>query len=67
VLKGILDTYFLSRTAAAIFGGYEIPFYFSGKLVALSVPVVLVIALIAAWWPVRLATRTNVVAAIGSE
>jgi ABC-type lipoprotein release transport system permease subunit len=67
VLKGVLDTYFLSQTAAGIAGGYSIPFYFSGKLVALSVPVVLAITLMAAWWPARLASRTNVVAAIGSE
>jgi putative ABC transport system permease protein len=67
VAKGVLDTYFMSRTAAGIFGGYSIPFYFSGRLLALSAPIVMIVALAAAWWPARLASRTNVVAAIGSE
>lgn len=67
IVKGVLDTYFMSRTAAGIFGGYPIPFYFSGKLLALSVPIVMIVALAAAWWPARLASRTNVVTAIGSE
>jgi putative ABC transport system permease protein len=67
VAKGVLDTYFMSRTAAGIFGGYSIPFYFSGRLLALSAPIVMIVALAAAWWPARVASRTNVVAAIGSE
>jgi ABC-type antimicrobial peptide transport system permease subunit len=67
VVKGVLDIYFMSRTAAGIFGGYSIPFYFSGKLLALSTPIVMIVALAAAWWPARVASRTNVVAAIGSE
>jgi putative ABC transport system permease protein len=67
VVKGALDIYFMSRTAAGIFGGYSIPFYFSAKLLALSIPIVMIVALAAAWWPARLATRTNVIAAIGSE
>lgn len=67
IAKGVLDTYFMSRTAAGIFGGYSIPFYFSGKLLALSAPIVLIVALAAAWWPARLAARTNIVSAIGSE
>src|SRR5262249_13068751 len=65
--KGILDTFFMSRTAAAVFGGYPIPFYFPGKLILLSIPAIIAIALAAAWWPARLASRTNVIAAIGSE
>lgn len=67
VIKGALDTYFMSRTAAGIFGGYAIPFYFSGKALALSVPIVMLVVIAAAWWPARLAARTNVVAAIGAE
>ncbi len=33
----------------------------------LSVPLVTAVAIAAAWWPARVASRTNVVAAIGSE
>jgi len=67
VVKGVFDTYFMSQTAAGIFGGYSIPFYMPGVLVASSVPIIAIIALAASWWPARLAARTNVVAAIGSE
>lgn len=67
VLKGVFDTYFMSRTVAMVFGGYRVPFYFPGALVLLSVPIITIIALAAAWWPARLAAKTNVVAAIGSE
>jgi|GEM_PF-300749 len=67
VVKGVLDTYFMSRTAAGIFGGYSIPFYFSGRLLMVIVPIVMIVALAAAWWPARVAAQTNVVAAIGSE
>lgn len=67
VVKGVIDTYAMSRTAAGIFGGYSIPFYFSWKLLALSAPIVMIVSLAAAWWPARLAARSNVVAAIGSE
>lgn len=67
VVKGVFDTYFMSRTAAAVFGGYSVPFCFPGTLVLLSVPIMIAIALAAAWWPARLASNTNIVAAIGSE
>lgn len=66
-VKGLCDTYFMTHTIAAVFGGYTIPFYFPGGLILLSVPVVTAVAIVAAWWPARVASRTNVVAAIGSE
>ena len=62
-----LDAYFISRTAEEISGCYSVPFYFPWRLVLLSGPIVVVVAFLAAWWPARLAARTNVVAAIGSE
>lgn len=66
-LAGMLNTYFLVRTAAIMIGGYTIPFYFSVPLVLLALPVVLVIALCAAWWPARKAVNLKVVEAIGYE
>lgn len=66
-LAGMLNTYFLVRTAASMIGGYTIPFYFSVPLVLLALPVVLVIALCAAWWPARKAVNLKVVEAIGYE
>lgn len=67
VVKGLFDTYFMSRTAATVFGGYSIPFHFPAALILLSAPVVITLALAAGWWPARLASGTNTVAAIGSE
>ncbi|HUK91415.1 MAG TPA: ABC transporter permease, partial [Blastocatellia bacterium] len=66
-LKGLFDTYFLSRTASVVFGGYSVPFRFPVVLILLSVPIVIGIALAAAWGPARLAAKMNVVTAIGSE
>jgi putative ABC transport system permease protein len=67
VVKGVFDAYFMSRTAAAVFGGYSIPFNFPGALVLASAPIMIAVALGAAWWPARLASKTNVLEAIGSE
>jgi putative ABC transport system permease protein len=66
-LKSIFDTYFLVRTAAAVIGGYTIPFHFSGGLIAVSIPVTILIALAAAWWPAAQAVKFNVTEAIGYE
>ena len=67
IVKGICDTYFMTHTIAAVFGGYTIPFYFPASVVLSSVLVVMAVALVAAWWPARVASKTNVVTAIGSE
>jgi putative ABC transport system permease protein len=66
-IKGLFDTYFMSRTAAAIFGGYSVPFQVPYPLMLWSIPIVAAVALIAAWWPARIAANTNVVATIGAE
>jgi putative ABC transport system permease protein len=66
-IKGLFDTYFMSRTVAGVFGGYSIPFHFPALLMLWSIPAVVAVVLAAAWWPARIAARTNVVAAIGAE
>ncbi|MFN7944814.1 MAG: FtsX-like permease family protein [Blastocatellia bacterium] len=66
-LCGALQTFFLVRTAATMIGGYTIPFHFSLPLVLIALPVVLIIALAAAWWPARKAVSLRVVEAIGYE
>ena len=65
--KGIFDTYFMARTAAAVLGGYSVPFHIPGALILASIPIVLIVALASAWQPARLAARTNVAAAVSSE
>ena len=67
IAKSVFDIYFMSHTAARVFAGLLIPFYFPAGLIALSVPVLCIVALISASWPARLAARTNVAAAIASE
>lgn len=66
-VKGVFDSYFMARTGTGIFGSYSIPVYFPATLILLSVPVVTILAIAAAWWPARLAAKTNVISAIGSE
>jgi putative ABC transport system permease protein len=67
VIAGIFNTYFLTRTAAAMIGGYTIPFMFPVWIILIAIPIVLVIALVAAWWPARRAVNISVVEAIGYE
>jgi putative ABC transport system permease protein len=66
-IAGALNTYFLVRTAALMIGGFTIPFRFPLTLVALTLPVVILIALLAAWWPAHRAVNLRVVEAIGYE
>ena len=66
-LAGILNTYFLARTASTMIGGYTIPFHFSFSLVLITLPLVMLVALAAAWWPARKAVNLRVIEAIGYE
>ncbi len=66
-IAGALNTYFLVRTAAVMIGGYTIPFRFPLILVLETLPIVLMIALLAGWWPARRAVNMPVVDALGYE
>lgn len=66
-LAGMLNTYFLVRTAATMVGGFTIPFRFPLTIVLIALPIALIIALAAAWWPARKAVSLRVVEAIGYE
>jgi putative ABC transport system permease protein len=66
-LAGMMNTYFLVRTAASMVGGFTVPFHFPVGLVLLALPLTILISLLAAWWPARKAVRLNVVEAIGYE
>ncbi|QQS47958.1 MAG: ABC transporter permease [Acidobacteriota bacterium] len=67
VLAGVLNTWFLVRTAATMIGGFVIPFRFPFEMVLVVLPAVLAISLLAAWWPARMAVRMPVIEAIGYE
>ncbi len=66
-IAGVFCAYFLTRTAAAMIGGYTIPFLFPIKIILIALPIVLAISLLAAWWPARRAVNLRVVEAIGYE
>lgn len=66
-LAGVMNTLFLTRTVAFLLAGWTIPFYFPARFILASIPIVLVVALAAAWWPAEHAVRMRAVEAIGYE
>jgi putative ABC transport system permease protein len=66
-IAGAFNTYFLTRTASLMIGGYTIPFAFPVKIILIALPITLAIALLAAWRPARRAVNLSVVEAIGYE
>jgi len=67
IVSGVLNGYFLVRTAATIIAGFTLPLQFPLTMVFIALPAVLMVALLAAWWPARSAVRLRVVEAIGYE
>ena len=67
VIAGLFNAYFLVRTAARIIAGFNLRFQFPLTVVLASLPVVLVVALLAAWWTAQRALRLRLVEAIGYE
>ena len=66
-IAGMFNTYFLVKTAASMIGGFTIPYRFPMTIVLIALPLAVLIALAAAWWPARKAVNLNVVEAIGYE
>lgn len=66
-LAGLLNTYFLVNTAAMTVAGFHLPFTVPYLLMLVSLPIIIVVALIAAWWPASKAVNLKVVEAIGYE
>ena len=67
IFAGAFNTYILVRLVALILGGFTIPFDLSFSLIFGTLPVVVVIALIAAYWPAHRAVNLKIVEAIGYE
>lgn len=67
VIAGLFNAYFLVRTAARIIAGFSLRFEFPLTVVLVTLPVVLIVALLAAWWTAQRALRLRVVEAIGYE
>jgi ABC-type antimicrobial peptide transport system permease subunit len=57
----------LVRTAARIIAGFNLRFQFAWTVVLACLPIVLLVALGAAWWTAQRALRLSVVEAIGYE
>jgi putative ABC transport system permease protein len=66
-IAGVLNTYFLVRTASMMISGMTIPFRFPFWMIAIVLPITLLITLAAAWWPARKAMNLQVAEAIGYE
>jgi putative ABC transport system permease protein len=66
-LAAILSTQFMVHTVSMVLAGYSVPFYFPWRMILLSVPIVVVGALLAAWWPAEHAVNKQVIEAIGYE
>jgi putative ABC transport system permease protein len=64
IIAGLFNAYFLVRTAATMIAGFSLPLRFPTALIFVTLPVVFLVALVAAWWPARRAVRLRVVEAI---
>jgi putative ABC transport system permease protein len=67
IIAGLFNSYFLVRTAARIIAGFSLRFQFPLTIVLVTLPIVLLVALLAAWWTSQRAMRLRVVEAIGYE
>jgi putative ABC transport system permease protein len=67
VIAGIFNAYFLVRTAARLIAGFNLRFEFPFTVVLVTLPLVLLVAIVAAWWTAQRAMRLRVVEAIGYE
>lgn len=66
-LAALANIQYLSCTVSAALTGYQIPFCYPWAMVVVSLPVVSLVALVAAWIPARRAMNLEVVEAIGYE
>jgi putative ABC transport system permease protein len=66
-MAGVFSTLFMTRTVSMVLAGYDMPFYFPWTLILVSLPVVVIGSLMAAWWPAQLAVQKPVVEAIAYE
>jgi|CXWL01.1.fsa_nt_gi putative ABC transport system permease protein len=67
LISGLLNAYFLVNTAARIIAGFSLPLIFPMSMVLAAIPIVVLVAIISAWFPARSAARLNIVEAIGYE
>ena len=66
-LAALLNTYFMVHTVGMALAGYTVPFFYPWTLILVTLPIVIVISLMAGWWPASRAARVRVIEAIGYE
>ncbi len=67
IVSSVFNTYFLVHTASNIIAGVSLPFSFPWRLILTSLPIAMVVAIVAAWVPARRAATLKVIAALGAE
>ncbi|MBV9241240.1 MAG: FtsX-like permease family protein, partial [Acidobacteria bacterium] len=67
MIAGVMNSYFLVKNAAKVAAGFNLPLVLPYAGILWSIPVVVIIAILAGSWPARSAARMNVVEAIGYE
>ena len=66
-LAALFNTYFMVHTVGMALAGYTVPFFYPWKMIVMTLPVVMIISLIAGWWPANRAAQVRVIEAIGYE
>ena len=66
-LAGMFTTEFMAHTVSMVLAGYAVPFYIPWMLILISFPIVIVISLLAGWWPAQHAVGNQIIEAIGYE
>jgi putative ABC transport system permease protein len=55
------------HTVGMALAGYTVPFFYPWLMILVTLPIVMVISLLAGWWPARRAAQVKVIEAIGYE
>jgi putative ABC transport system permease protein len=66
-LAGMFSTEFMAHTVSTVLVGYGVPFYVPWLLILVSLPAVIMISLLAGWWPAQHAAGKEIIEAIGYE
>ena len=66
-LAGMFATEFMAHTVSTVLAGYSVPFFVPWALILTRLPIVIVIALLAGWWPAQHAVGKQIIEAIGYE
>jgi ABC-type antimicrobial peptide transport system permease subunit len=55
------------HTVGMALAGYNVPFFYPWTMILVTLPIVMVISLLAGWWPASRAAQVKVIEAIGYE